>query len=91
MNVFPIVFAASVLFASPVPGCRPKGEHKSRFADVDGGVPPEREECKVKTLVCFDKCVKREASAGCIGCCRDQDYLCCMDKKYSFEYCDGAQ
>jgi hypothetical protein len=90
MNVFPIMFAA-VLVASPIPGCRQKETQKSRFADVDGGAPPDREECRVKTLECFDKCVKREASAGCIGCCRDQDYLCDMQQKYSFEYCDGAQ
>ena len=89
MKLFPAMLLA-VLIASPIPGCRQREKHKSRFADVDGGAPPDREEFIVQTLDCFNKCVKREASAGCIGCCRDQDYICDMQQKYSFEYCDGA-
>ncbi len=90
MKVLSIMFL-SALIASPVPGCRLREKPKSRFADVDGGVPLAREECTKQTLDCFNKCAKRQASAGCIGCCRDQDYLCDMQQKYSFEYCDGAR
>ncbi|MBK9265384.1 MAG: hypothetical protein IPM54_37065 [Polyangiaceae bacterium] len=74
-----------------IPGCRPREKGKNRFDDVDGGAPPAREECTVQALDCFSKCAKREASPVCIGCCRDQDYLCDMQHKYSFDHCDGTR
>lgn len=90
MKAFSTVLLAA-LITSSIHGCRERPKHKSRFADVDGGAPPFREECMASTLDCFDKCYKRQASVTCIGCCRDQDTLCDMQQKYSFEYCDTAQ
>lgn len=72
-------------------GCTPHEKGKNRFDGVDGGAPAAREECTTQTLECFNKCAKREASPVCIGCCRDQDYLCDMQQKYSFTYCDGTR
>lgn len=80
----------AVSFAIVLCCCRQREQQKSRFADVDGGPPPDREECKEQALDCADKCYKREASVTCIGCCRDQDTLCLMQQKYSFAYCETA-
>ena len=72
-------------------GCGKREKRTHRFEGVEGGAPPAREECTVQTLDCFDKCYKREAAATCIGCCRDQDYLCDMQQKHSFEYCETTR
>jgi hypothetical protein len=90
MNALPIILFAA-LIASPIPGCRQKENQPHRFADVDGGPPPDRKECEAQTLECFDKCYNRQASVTCIGCCRDQDALCRMQQKYSFAYCETSQ
>jgi hypothetical protein len=90
MKALAIPLVAALVMSS-TPGCNKPEKHTHRFENIDGGPPPDREECKVQTLDCFNKCVKRDASAVCIGCCRDQDALCRMQQKYSFEYCDTAQ
>lgn len=87
--------AQSLLFIAMVVAlvnsCRPREKGKNRFDDIDGGAPAPREECTTQTLDCFHKCATRAASPVCIGCCRDQDYLCDMQQKYSFEHCDGTR
>ena len=90
MKVRLTLLAAALIMIS-ISGCKKPEKHTHRFENVDGGAPPDREECRVPTLDCYSKCVKREASAVCIGCCRDQDALCLLQQKYSFEYCDTAQ
>jgi hypothetical protein len=92
MKTFLILLCA-VLVVFSVDGCQtgdPPNKRKNRYAFLDGGVLPDREECKKPTLDCFEKCYKRDASVACIGCCRDQDTLCCMEQKYSFESCETA-
>lgn len=50
-----------------------------------------RKECNAPAFQCYDKCVKRNASDTCGGCCWDQRYLCDTGQKPSWEYCDSAQ
>ncbi|WP_437741086.1 hypothetical protein WME73_37205 [Sorangium sp. So ce302] len=45
----------------------------------------------MQTLDCFDRCYKRKASPACIGCCRDHDFLCSTQQKYSYDFCEGGQ
>jgi hypothetical protein len=89
MKTFRILLCAVCLVVLVI-GCKKPKERTYRWQSVDGGLPPDREECTVQIVDCSDKCRKRGASITCIGCCRDQDALCLMQQKYSFEYCDTA-
>jgi hypothetical protein len=90
MKTFRFPLCAAVIVVLVV-GCKPREKRTHRWEGVDGGAPPDREECRVPALDCADKCYKREASVTCYGCCRDQDALCRMQEKYSFEYCESAR
>ncbi|WP_272458158.1 hypothetical protein [Polyangium jinanense] len=78
-----ILSAGLVLLA----GCSPREKKKGRYDAYDGGVPPFREECIVPGDNCYRDCHDREASVTCVGCCRDQDFLCNTQQQHSFESC----
>lgn len=88
---FSLIFLGVGIAVLVVNGCNPQEKRTYRFDVGDGGPPPDRKECEEPTLACFSKCAKREASPVCIGCCRDQDYLCRYRQKYSFDHCDGTR
>ena len=71
-------------------GCRSREKPKTRFDGLDGGAPPLREECDMPAVDCYDRCHKRKASVTCIGCCRDQEFLCDTQQAHSFDACDSA-
>jgi len=70
-------------------GCRTREKRKSRYEGLDGGYV-QREQCDMPAVGCYQKCSKREASDACIGCCRDQEFLCDTGQKHSFESCESA-
>lgn len=90
MKLFRILLCVAVVVVLVV-GCRKREKRRHRWEGVDGGAPPEREECTTQTLECSDKCYKRGGSVPCHGCCRDQGYLCDMQQKYSFESCESVR
>ena len=71
-------------------GCRSREKPKGRLDWLDAGYVM-REECAEPATDCYYDCIKREASLGCTGCCRDEHFLCNTGQKYSFEYCKGAR
>jgi hypothetical protein len=72
--------------------CREKPNKYRRFDKfkVDGGLVL-RPECEQPGIECADKCLKRQASSACFGCCGDQDVLCITQQPYDYSYCDGAR
>jgi hypothetical protein len=82
----------TALFLACCTGCRTietNENRKSRHDGLDGGYVA-REACDMPTATCYDRCVKRSASVTCVGCCRDQEFLCDTAQKHSFEICDSA-
>lgn len=64
-------------------GCRP--ERKS------AGERAARKECNKPSWECYERCVNRNASRTCTGCCGDQRYLCDTGQTPNWAYCDEAQ
>jgi hypothetical protein len=64
-------------------GCRPERKKKEEI------VP--RKECNKPSYACYERCVNRNASRTCGGCCWEQRYLCDTGQKASWEYCDQAE
>jgi hypothetical protein len=83
------VLSAISLTLTLAAGCRSHDKPKGRYDGIDGGYTI-REECDMPVLDCYDRCRKRGASVTCIGCCRDQRFLCDMKQTHSFESCDSA-
>jgi hypothetical protein len=89
MNSINVLVAAGLVLTLAA-GCRSRDKPKGRYDGLDGGYVI-REECDMPVLGCYDRCYKREASITCIGCCRDQRFLCDTQQKHSFESCDATQ
>jgi len=84
------VFVTAGLILMLGSGCRSREKHKGRLDHWDGGTPTLREECNMPADNCYRYCFKREASAACVGCCQDQDYLCNTQQPHSFESCEST-
>lgn len=69
--------------------CSPREKRKSRYEEVDGGYVT-RKECLRPIDDCWTDCETRNASRTCIGCCRDQQFLCNTQQPHSFESCKGV-
>ena len=82
-----IVVATSVVIVAA--SCSPQEQHKSRYETVDGGYVT-RKECLRPIDDCWTDCETRNASRTCIGCCRDQQFLCNTQQQHSFESCKGV-
>jgi len=88
MRAIRLLLVGVVVLAVGV-GCRTRETRKSRHEGLDGGYVA-REACDMPTATCYDKCAKRHASISCIGCCRDQEYLCDTGQEHTFDSCDSA-
>ena len=71
-------------------GCRSHEKRSSRYDTIDGGYVA-RKECYRPVDDCWSDCEKRNASRTCVGCCRDQEFLCDTDQPHSFESCKGVR
>lgn len=56
-----------------------------------GGERAARKECNKPSYACYERCVNRNASKTCTGCCGDQRYLCDTGQTPNWAYCDEAQ
>lgn len=50
-----------------------------------------RKECNKPSYACYERCVNRDASNTCAGCCGDQRYLCDTGQTPNWAYCDEAK
>jgi len=48
-------------------------------------------ECNKPAWECYERCVNRNASRTCSGCCSEQRYLCDTHQTPNWAYCDEAQ
>jgi hypothetical protein len=81
--------ASLVLILVTGAGCRSREKRKSRY-DIDGGYIT-RKECFRPIDDCWTDCETRFASRTCVGCCRDQQFLCNTQQPHSFESCKSAE
>ncbi|MBK9261668.1 MAG: hypothetical protein IPM54_17915 [Polyangiaceae bacterium] len=88
MKKVSIVIAVAFLFTGA--GCRPREKQKTRYDAIDGGYVL-RKECYRPVDDCWTDCENRNAGRTCIDCCRDQEFLCDTQQKFSFESCKSAQ
>lgn len=70
--------------------CRSNKKRNSRYDNIDGGYVM-REECFLQSDACWIDCETRNASTTCVGCCRDQYFLCNTQQPYSFESCKSTR
>jgi hypothetical protein len=64
-------------------GCRPEKKVGKERAI--------RKECNKPSWNCYERCVNRDASKTCTGCCGDQRKLCDTGQTPNWAYCDEAQ
>jgi hypothetical protein len=87
------IFSIAGIVFVLVAGCRtgdPKKEKSQWDGYFDGGIPELPEECIITGNNCFQDCYHRKASRTCVGCCRDQDFLCVTKQPHSYESCRSA-
>jgi len=83
-----VCFVMALFAALSITGCR-RDKLKGRYDEIDGGYVPI-EACDAPTVACYDDCVNRKASVTCVGCCRDQRFLCDTGQVSAYESCTAV-